>query len=368
MRKISIIGLGLIGGSLGLALKENLRDCRIIGVARRLEVIDKALEIHAIDEGTLSLAEGVREADIIFICTPVGKIVEIISEMLLSVKEGVIITDVGSAKAQIVQAVEKVLPAGVFFVGGHPLAGSERHGIEAAFPSLFQNAFYLLTPTPKTNNQAFQTLHSILTQIGANVVALDPERHDRIVASISHLPHLLASTLVNLTSKGASDEENTLLFAASGFRDMTRIAAGNTDVWLDICLVNSEAILHAVRSFQERLKEVDVMLALKDAEGLHRVLEGARQARLNLPALLHKDISELRVLSIPVIDRPGVLSEVTVTVGHLGVNIEDIEIVHSEGRGVLKLTVRSEENAKKAAEALTSKGYQPVISSVAEDS
>lgn len=368
VKKIAIIGLGLIGGSLGLAFKKDLKDCKIVGIARRQENIDKALEIEAIDEGTTSISDGVGDADIIFVCTPVGRIVEIINQISPYLKKGAIVTDVGSTKAQIVKEVDGTLPTGVYFVGGHPLAGSERHGIDAVNPSLFQNAFYLLTPTSKTNSQAFQTLHSILTQIGGNVIALDPERHDRVVATISHLPHLVASALVNLASSGTSEEENMILFAASGFRDMTRIAAGNPDIWLDICLSNSEAIIGTLERFKQSLDKVGELLRGSDEAGLRSVLEGARQTRLNLPAVLKKDLSELRVLSIPVIDRPGVLSEVTVTVGHLGINIEDIEIVHSEGRGVLKLTVVGEDNAKKAAEALSKKGHQPVVGGVmAED-
>lgn len=367
MKKIAIVGLGLIGGSLGLAFKKNLKDWRIIGIARRQETIDEALKLKAIDEGTTSIVEGVKDADLVFISTPVGSIVEVAEQVIPAMKTGGIITDVGSTKAEIVRAVEEILPEEVFFVGGHPMAGSERHGIEAASEALFQNAFYLLTPTSRTNGQAFQTIHAIVTQIGANVVALDPERHDRIVATISHLPHLVASALVNLASAGTSEEENILLFAASGFRDMTRIAAGNPNIWLDICLANAEAIRRTLQRFSKSLIELDQLLQRRDTAGLRRVLEGARQSRLNLPALLHKDLAELRVLSIPVIDRPGVLSEITVTVGHLGINIEDIELVHSEGRGVLKLTLRSEENAGKAAEALRKKGYQPAIGSAVED-
>ncbi len=357
-KNISILGVGLIGGSLGMALKQFSSSVKVTGLFRRKEAIAEAKKVGAIDVGTTNFKEGLKNADLVFICTPVSTIVPLIKEIIPYLKEGTVITDVGSVKSSIVHSVGKFLPPHLHFIGGHPLAGSERGGVQAAFPTLFKNAFYIITPTQKTNTEALKLLHSLLTQIGANVIAIDPDRHDRIVAFISHLPHLLACSLVNLAASQATEVENLLLFAATGFRDMTRIAAGNPGIWADICLENKKAIDEAIEEFQKEILKIRSLIRDNKKEKLYNQLDQARQARVNLPTVLYKDLSQLRDLLIPVTDKPGVLSEVTVAIGRLGINIEDIEIIHGKGRGILKITLVGQQNAIKSARELRKIGYE----------
>lgn len=364
-KRVILIGVGLIGGSLGLALRGLPHPPRVIGVARHRETIEGALKKGAIDEGTTSVLDGVKGSDVVFVATPVSSIVDIIREIYEHLEPGTIITDVGSTKAGIVHAVEEFLPPHLHFIGGHPMTGSEQAGIDAASDSLFKNAYYLLTPTSRTDTEAFQRLHSLLTAIGATVLAIDPDKHDKVVAAISHLPHVLSAALIGLTQKQMAETENLLLLAAGGFRDMTRIAAASPEIWTDICLENGVAILQAIEDFQRELGDLSELIRKRDGKKLARALEEARRARLNLPSILKKDLTRLWELSIPVADRPGVISDITLAIGRLGINVEDIEIVHAtETSGVLRLVLSGEENARKAAAALREKGYEVNIRSI----
>lgn len=358
-KKIAIIGVGLIGGSLGLAIKRLSHPPQVIGVARHQKTLDKALEKGAIHKGTISLKDGVAQADLVFVATPVGTIVEIVKEISPYLKAGAIITDVGSTKSNIIFQIEEFLPGHLKFIGGHPMTGSEHQGVEYADASLFENSYYILTPTPKTDTEAFRHLHSLLSALGANVLAVDGEKHDKIVATVSHLPHVIASTLMNLALRQAGERENLLLLAAGGFRDTTRIAASNWEMWLDICFENREAILEDLEEFQLLLREIFQLIKDKDRQGLKRNLEQARLARISMPSLVKKDLSQLRELLIPVIDRPGVISDITLALGKIGLNIEDIEILHSsEVSGILRLTVAGEKESLQAAQALREQGYK----------
>ncbi|MCK4778274.1 MAG: prephenate dehydrogenase [Actinomycetia bacterium] len=361
IKKVAIIGVGLIGGSIGLALRENYPDLKVIGIPRREETIIEALNRGAVTEGTLDKKEGVKGADIIFVATPVQTVRSVVEEIYPYVKDKAIITDVGSTKSEIVSKIESFIPENINFIGGHPLAGSERTGIEAASPTLFKNTSYMLTPTKKTDSGAFKTLHKLLTSIGANIVAMEPERHDKVTAYISHLPHLLASSLVQMTGEQSEDVENLLSFTAGGFRDMTRIAAGSPSIWVDIFLSNAGALSKVVDEYRDVLLKIKDAIKSKDKEVLNEFLEGARKKRLNLPVRAEKKLEFLRDILIPVKDKPGALSEVTVAFGRLGINIEDIEIIHGDGQGLLKITISGEEKSKKAIKELEKMGFEPKV-------
>ncbi|MBI4744492.1 MAG: prephenate dehydrogenase [Actinobacteria bacterium] len=361
--KVAIIGIGLIGGSLGLALKQISNPPKITGIARRQEVIDKAIETGAIDEGTTFFEEGVKDADIIFIATPVGSIVDIAKKIIPYLKQKAIITDVGSTKATIVKEIEEAAPSDIYFIGGHPMAGSEQTGVEAATPFLFKNSYYILTPTKKTNNEAFSHLHSLLTQIGAYVLAIDAEKHDSTVATISHLPHFAAASLVNVTQSRMNENENLIKLAAGGFKDMTRIAIGSPEIWLDIAFENRTAILEALNAYKKEIEKIYEFIKDKDKEGLMQRLNEAREKRSALQRVLHKEPLNLCKLNIAVEDKPGVISDVTVAIGQLGVNIENIEIFYTpQSRlGILEIIVMGEDAAQKAASVLLKKGYEVKI-------
>lgn len=355
-KKVGIVGVGLIGGSLGLALKEHQPQVKVYGFDVNQSTSETALKRGAIDVAVSSLAQ-FDQVDLVFVATPLSRITEMIKGLLPHLKSGTIITDAGSTKSAVVREVEIFLPRELSFIGGHPLAGSEREGIEGATPHLFKNAFYVLTPTPSTNSEAFLRLHSFLKSLGASVVALDPDRHDQIVAYISHLPHLIAASIVNVTKGRAKEEEGLLFFAASGFRDATRIAAGNPRLWRDIFFANREALLQAIEEFSKEVKRFQEDLELIKEEELEELLTEAKEVRSGLPTWLKKDPAKLWTIDVPLEDKPGVLSEVTVAIGKLGINIEDIELLHGEGRGVVKIAVLGEENAKKAAISLKELGY-----------
>lgn len=356
--RVAIVGLGLMGGSLGLAIKSLADPPKVIGVARRNDVIEEAIRIGAIDEGKTDLLEGISGADLIVLALPVGTMIEKVKEMIPALKEGVIITDVGSTKETVVVGIEALLPKTALFIGGHPMTGSEKDGISAASASLFKNAYYILTPTEKTPSDAFKRLHSLIASISGKVIAIGPRKHDRLVAAISHLPHLLSAALVNLAQRGGEKEESPLFLAAGGFRDTTRIAAGNPDMWVDICLENDQAILSQVEEFILELKKLAGSIKNKDKSSLKNLLLKAQTARKNLPTVSSRDIGDLKELTVSVTDKPGTISDITVSIGNIGVNIEDIALVHlTDKSGLIKLVVAGEETAKRAAKVLTDKGY-----------
>jgi len=365
-KTVAIIGVGLIGGSLALALKSLPEIGKMVGIGRKKESIDRALALKVIDEGYVDIAEGVKEADLVWVATPVGSIVEVIEQAIPHLHPGAVITDTGSTKTNIVSRVEGLLPPHLRFIGGHPMAGSEKQGVEAARADLFKDTYYLLTPTPSTNTEAFQLVHSLVAQMGARILAIDPDKHDEAMATISHLPHFISAVLVNLAGERVRERENILRLAAGSFKDMTRIAASNPEIWLDIAIENREAILRVIAEFAQELDQVRNMIEKQDKQGLVSKLTLAREIRQSLPAIFPKDLSELRELSIPVVDRKGVISDITLTMGELGINIEDIELVHAPDHrsAVLGLVIIGSEAAEKAREALARKGYAVEVKTV----
>ncbi|MEA2087340.1 MAG: prephenate dehydrogenase/arogenate dehydrogenase family protein [Candidatus Caldatribacteriota bacterium] len=256
--KISIIGVGLIGGSLGLALKKKNPNFKIVGIDKQ-EIIEKAILRGAIDEGTVNLEEGIKEADIVIIATPVKTILDLLPKINPFLKKGCLVTDTGSTKGQIVERANQVLSKDVFFVGGHPMAGSEKCGIEEANPHLFHNKTYILTPTEKSNLIAIDKIFSLIKIIDVNRLILDPLEHDRIVGAVSHLPQIIAVSLINITGEMALQRNNNNYFKAigEGFKDMTRIASSPYKIWEDICETNQENILEMIQEFRNYLGVIE---------------------------------------------------------------------------------------------------------------
>src|SRR5207248_11229170 len=294
------------------------------------------------------------DAAITFVAVPVAAIAGE-SRAALANTTGVV-TDVGSVKAPIVASVDDPR-----FVGGHPMAGSEQEGVDGADPELFEGATWVLTPTSATDNAAYLEVRSVVTALGANVVAVDPERHDELVALVSHVPHLTAATLMDLAAEKSEEHATLLRLAAGGFRDMTRIAAGHPGIWPDICAENRDAVVATLDRLVAALEKMRSTVAAGDRAALLAALERARAARINLPtgAPRPEDVVEIRV---PVPDRPGVLAEVTTLAGELDVNIWDLEIAHpAEGdRGVLLLIVDAR-HADLVRGALIARGYRPSL-------
>jgi len=271
-KKVTIIGVGLIGGSIGLALKKKKLAKNVWGVGRRTSSIKKAIKKRAIDKGTLNLKTGIKDADLIIIATSVSLIMKYLNKLKKIANPGCVITDVGSTKGKIVLYADKVLGESLSFVGGHPLSGSEKGSVEFASVDLFKNSKTILTKTKKTNQSSLKKVRRMWEKIGAKCFVLSPTQHDKVVAQISHLPHIVAACLVNSTSS------TQLMFAAGGFKDATRIASSDFAMWRDIILTNKGPIKAALKGFDGCLKE---LLGL-DAKGMSAKLNKAKAKRDNL--------------------------------------------------------------------------------------
>ena len=275
--RVVIVGPGLIGGSLGKALREGGLAHSVIGVGHRQASLDLALEMGAVDEATLDLDAAVPDADLVVLATSVGMICEQAGVVIPQMKAGAILTDVGSVKRPICDAAATALrdtpQASVRFVGGHPIAGSEQRGIQAARSTLYRGATCILTPTAETCPEALASVRALWESTGCRVLELDPETHDGLLAQISHLPHAIASCLVNAVDDGA------LPLAASGFMDSTRIASGDPGLWRDIFSVNREALAQALRLFGDELREFSDELEAADSDALLARLNRAKSRR-----------------------------------------------------------------------------------------
>ena len=350
-RRAGIVGCGLIGGSIAHALRA--AGWHVTGHDVAPPRADLALAMGAVDAVGLDPL-----AEITFLSTPVSALPGTAAEVLsLTAAAGGVVTDVGSVKRSVVEAV-----ADPRFVGGHPMAGSEQDGLEGAHAAMFVGATWVLTPTDDTDPAAFALVRSVVASLGADVVAVSPDRHDELVALVSHVPHLTAAALMGLASDAATEHATLLRLAAGGFRDMTRIAAGHPGIWLDICAEHRSAIVATLEQLGEALGRLRTVVAEGDRPALLAALEQARAARVNLPARAAGRPADVAEVRVPVPDRTGVLAEVTTLLGEMGVDIFDLEIAHSaEGdRGVLLLLIDAGQ-ADLVRGALFARGYRPAI-------
>jgi prephenate dehydrogenase len=335
--RVAVVGTGLIGGSVGLALAA--RGFDVVGFDRDDSRLVRAKQLGAITEVAASLDDAVAGAELVIVAVPVGAIAAVVVAALDA--GAAVVTDVGSVKGPVVADVERERPdSSARFVGGHPMAGSEQEGVDGADATLFVGSTWTLTPTANTDERAYTLVLRVVRDLGAEVVTVTPSHHDELVAIVSHVPQLAASTLMDVATANEDDRRTMLRLAAGGFRDMTRIAAGHPGIWPDILATNRDAVLAALDNYVGALLHAREIVASGAREDLLALLERARSARRNLPvgASMATDLVELRV---PVPDRPGVLAEVTTLAGRLGVNVADVEIAHSleGGRGVVVLVV-----------------------------
>lgn len=272
---VSILGVGLIGGSLALALKEKKLVNKIIGYGRNEQRLKEALKLGIIDSYTTSLKKA-SQAELIVLATPAGIFEKIIIEMLDYIQEGTVIIDVGSVKESVVNIFEKILPKGVFFIGTHPIAGSDKTGFEHAKGDLFKKAKVIITPTENTDKSALEKVSNLWQKIGAVVEFMSADKHDKIYALVSHLPHLISFCMVNTV---AEMDKNFIKYAGSGFKDTTRIAKSSPEVWRDIFIMNDKNILQCLEIFAKNLKEIKKMLSKKDSEGVKTFIEKAKNLR-----------------------------------------------------------------------------------------
>jgi prephenate dehydrogenase len=277
--KISLIGVGLLGGSLGLAIKQRRIAEQVHGYVRRAISIKECLDYRVADYVTLDLQEAASESDLIVLCTPIAQMQELVERMLPVLKKGVIVTDVGSVKGTVVRNLEPLIKKiGGHFIGSHPMAGAEKMGVSAARVDLFDRAICVITPAAQSDAKAVQTVESFWKDLGCRTLILTPDQHDELVSRSSHLPHIVASELANYVLSPMHPKEQSML-CANGFRDTTRIASGSPEMWRDIALANRKNLLQVLGVFIEDLREFQLSLENEDQKGISEFFEKAKQRR-----------------------------------------------------------------------------------------
>lgn len=357
LKMIAIIGIGLIGGSLGMSIKRVGMAEDILGIDLYQENIDIAIETQAITRGNIGF-EDLKYADIVFLATPVVASIKILKDIAPFLKEGAIVTDVGSTKVEVVRAAEQILPPSVTFIGGHPMAGSEHIGIQGADAYLFENAVYILTPTARTDAVKLETLKAVIESIGAKVIVLEPEDHDIRVATVSHLPHLIAAVLMGTANEVDQVRSQTLALAAGGFRDTTRIAAGNPEMWRDIFLTNKAPLLEVLSIFKNRLSQWEDLLKGSMGGELLMELEKSREQRRQIPQKSKGYWPELYEVLVTVPDQPGTIAQIANILASENINIADIEILRvREGEGgTIRIGITQLEQSQRAVDLLLNRG------------
>lgn len=359
MKKVAIFGVGLIGGSIALCLKGQ-PDVTVVGYSNRESSAKKYVQRGVVDYATTSVEEAALDADFIFLCVPVGLMDDYISQLCrLPLKQGCIVTDVGSTKASVMASAKAFAGTSAVFIGGHPMAGSERSGVEAASGRLLENAFYVLTADADTPAQAISDLEQLLSYTRAHIVKVDARQHDTIVGAISHLPHIIAVALVNQVRQ--YNESNGLyeLLAAGGFRDLTRIASGDPPLWRDILLDNKEVLLKLITDWQTSIDQFRVMLENNDGEAIMRAFQEAGAFRGKMPERRKGILHAVYDCYVDVPDHPGIVGSIASELGKANINISNIQIIESREQipGVLKLSFRTQEQLDEAIELLGKNGY-----------
>jgi prephenate dehydrogenase len=277
--KVTIIGVGLIGGSLAKLMKGQKLCGEIHGAGRSRETLEQAIKLGVVDHIGRDSAHAVEHADLVVLATPVGTFESIVREIAPHLKKGVILTDVGSVKGGLVRTIEGLLPAGVHYVPGHPIAGREKHGVGAASEDLFRGTKCIITPTEKTDEKALEAVTALWTAAGMNVVIMEPEQHDHIFAAVSHLPHAAAYAMVSTVAEFSAGADNYTTFSGAGFRDFTRIAASSPEMWRDICLLNGKNIIEMIEQYQIALNRIKKAVKHNDAQRLEALFRSASDVR-----------------------------------------------------------------------------------------
>ncbi len=282
IEKLAIIGVGLIGSSLALALREANAVNRVTGFGRNRSNLEKGVEIGVLDDFETSIAETVKDADVIVVAVPLGAMGQVFAELQPAVNERTVITDVGSAKGSVVEVADKILgPLMRRFVPGHPIAGTEKSGVEAGFASLYQNRRVILTPTEATDEDATEVIENMWKSCGAVIEYTTAQHHDKVLAATSHLPHMLAYALVHQLSN-LNDHEEIFRYASGGFRDFTRIASSDPVMWRDVCIANGDVLVKLIEQYQQELNQITAAIKSEDADELLRLFGRAKSERDSL--------------------------------------------------------------------------------------
>ena len=369
-RRIAVVGFGLVGASFAAAVRAAYPDTRVLAVDIDERTLAEAVERGWATDGALPddpaferfVGDG---CDLVVLATPVGAAERYFEDLARWGYRG-IVTDTASTKARITALAERVLPHPENFVPGHPMAGSEVNGIEGARPDLFKGAHWILCPDADTPAEHFPRLHELVTSIGARVIALPREDHDEAVAVVSHVPHIMASSLVQLASRHADDQQALMRLAAGGFKDSTRIAAGSPELWCGIAFDNKDALSDGLDEIRGIIGAFADALASDDRAALTALLADAAAARRALPVAWVPSTERLLEVRIPMEDRPGVVAEVTTVTSSVGCNIQSIEIDHvTEDSAVLSLVLTDEGDIGKLSAHLINAGFSVSFSPLA---
>lgn len=348
---VAIAGVGLIGGSVGLGVQQRFLAQRVVGLDRDPTSLEAAQGMGVIDEAHLTPGPWLEAVDLVVMATPVRSIVPLARTLEPHLRPDAIVTDVGSVKQEAVAGL-----ADLRFVGGHPMAGSERTGVVHADAALLENAVWVLTPDERTDPGALEQVHRFVEHLGARPLRVAPDQHDRLVAAVSQLPYLAAVALTRLITD-ADDRDLMTLLAAGGFRDITRVASGSPTMSRDMVFTNREAVRAALSAFQGQLSTLDAMLG--DPDALMHAAEDAKRSRDAIPIVRRSLLPARHEVVVAVPDRPGQLARITKALGDAEVNIKDIEVLSiREAGGAVRLAFESEEELVRGTEALRAVGYE----------
>lgn len=369
---VCVVGVGLIGGSIAAGCRALADPPATFGIDTDANAIQAAIDAGVIDEGAIAGSEKARAwlssggVALVVLATPAAAVDGWLAEIGEAGFDGVV-TDVASTKGGVMRAARRHLGSAARFVGGHPMAGSERSGVSAARPDLFDGAYWLLTPGAETDPDAFSQMHTFVTALGARVIAVEPKSHDEAVAIVSHVPHVAAAALCDVAGAHAGPGGELLRLAAGGFKDTTRIAAGSPELWTGICLDNADALAEGLRELRLTLGEFEAMVRAADGSAITAWLARAADVRKSLPARWVPATTRLTELKVPMVDRPGVVAEVTAAVSRAGCNIEGIDIDHeTEDRALLVLVLTDEGDMASLESELRDGGYEPRFEPLSE--
>ncbi len=358
-KKFTIIGLGLIGGSLSKALRQRLDVLDITAIDKNTGSLLQALEDNSITRGFTEVNEHVFNSDIIFLCTPVRNTIEYIEGIYKKTKPECIITDVGSTKVEIINCVDG-LPNPPRFIGGHPMTGAEKTGYPSSYPHLFENAYYVLTPSKSTNDDCLDFMIELIKGIGGIPVVIDAQVHDRATAGISHVPHIIASALVNLVKEMDCSNGKMQMLAAGGFKDITRIASSSPEIWQNIILSNKEQIEDILHVFINNLSNILQYIKEGREKEIYCFFESAKDFRNTFAEGKKGPISPIYQLTVDVVDKPGIIGEIATILGKSNINIKNINVSHSREfeQGCLIISLPDEKSINRAFNLLCSADYK----------
>lgn len=357
-QKIGFIGLGLIGGSIAKKIHALYPEVEIIATAGHSETIAEAYREHLISNQTLCSIKDFYDCDYIFLCTPVKKNIEYLRQLKGNIKEGCIVTDVGSVKTDIHKEVI-ALSMEECFIGGHPMTGSEKTGLQNSNEFLLENAYYILTPTAKTTQKHLDEFQSLINELGAITLILDYESHDYATAAISHLPHVIAYSLVNLVKSCDDSNETMKTIAAGGFKDLTRIASSSPVMWQNICQANSEQIVRLIDAFEDVLEKTKHDIQTSNAEALLSDFQSAKDYRDSITITRKGPIREIYELYLDLLDEAGGIATIATILASNHLSIKNIGIIHNREfeDGVLRLEMYDRSSLDSAIRLLRKHHY-----------